>query len=122
MNRYLLLRDNKQTGPYTATELAEKGIKPYDLVWLDGKSAAWRYPSEVEELKPFSPVVEEQPFDRFFKKPSDKEIVTESALERARKRAMAEAQNAAIQYDLREATPATAPKPVANRVEAAGVR
>lgn len=68
MNQYLLLRDNKQTGPYTAEELAVKGLKAYDLVWLEGKSAAWRYPSELAELKPFAPVVEEQPYDRFYKK------------------------------------------------------
>lgn len=68
MNQYLLLRDNKQTGPYTAEELAAKGLKAYDLVWLEGKSAAWRYPSELAELKPFAPVVEEQPYDRFYKK------------------------------------------------------
>lgn len=68
MNTYLLLRDNKQTGPYTATELAAKGLKPYDLVWLEGKSAAWRYPSEIEELRSFAPGVEEQPYDRFTKK------------------------------------------------------
>jgi hypothetical protein len=38
---------------------------------MQGKSAAWRYPSEVDELKPFAPIVEEQPFDRFFKRASD---------------------------------------------------
>jgi hypothetical protein len=70
MNSYLLLRDNKQSGPYTVAELVAMGIKAYDLVWLDGKSAAWRYPSEVEELKAYAPVVEEQPFDRFYKKPA----------------------------------------------------
>jgi len=69
MNKYLLLRDNKQSGPYTVPEIIENGIKPYDLVWLEGKSAAWRYPSEIEELKPHALVVEEQPFDRFYKKP-----------------------------------------------------
>src|SRR6187455_659441 len=69
MNKYLLLRDNKQSGPYTVPEIIEKGIKPYDLVWLDGKSLAWRYPSEIEELKAYASVVEEQPFDRFYKKP-----------------------------------------------------
>jgi hypothetical protein len=67
MNKYLLLRDNKQSGPYTVPEIVEIGIKPYDLVWLEGKSAAWRYPSEIEELKAYSPTVEEQPFDRFYK-------------------------------------------------------
>lgn len=70
MNKYLLLRDNKQSGPYTVDEIIQMGIKAYDLVWLEGKSAAWRYPSEVEELKPYAPAVEEQPFDRFYKKPT----------------------------------------------------
>ncbi len=68
MSSYLLLRDNKESGPYTMEELLHFGLKPYDLVWVKGKSAAWRYPSEVEELKAFAPVVEEQPYDRFYKK------------------------------------------------------
>lgn len=67
---YLLLRDNKQSGPYSLDELKTMGLKAYDLVWVDGKSAAWRYPCEIEELSAFAPAVEEQPFDRFFKKPS----------------------------------------------------
>ena len=70
MNKYLLLRSNKQTGPYTAADLQQMGLKPYDLVWVDGKSAAWRYPGEIDELKPFAPAVEEQPYDRFYKKSS----------------------------------------------------
>jgi hypothetical protein len=69
MSQYLLLRDNKQSGPYSLDELITKGLKPYDLVWLNGKSAAWRYPSEIAELKPYAPAVEEQPYDRFYKKP-----------------------------------------------------
>src|ERR1700744_1769058 len=67
---YSLLRDNKQSGPYSLDQLKTMGLKAYDLVWVDGKSAAWRYPSEIAELKAFAPVVEEQPFDRFFKKPA----------------------------------------------------
>jgi hypothetical protein len=67
---YLLLRDNKQSGPYSLDDLKTKGLKAYDLVWVEGKSAAWRYPSEIAELTPFAPVVEEQPFDRFYKKPA----------------------------------------------------
>jgi hypothetical protein len=66
---YLLLRNNKQTGPHSLEELKNMGLKAYDLIWLEGKSAAWRYPCELEELKPFAPVVEEQPFDRFYKRP-----------------------------------------------------
>jgi hypothetical protein len=70
MKMYLLLRNNKQSGPYTFDDLKSMGLKAYDLVWLEGKSAAWRYPSELEELSSFAPAVEEQPFDRFYKKPS----------------------------------------------------
>ncbi len=71
MNQYLLLRNNRQSGPYTASELASMGLKPFDLIWLEGKSAAWRYPGELEELKSFAPPVVEQPYDRFYKrKPS----------------------------------------------------
>lgn len=70
MSTYLLLRSNKQTGPYTLDQMKEMGLKAYDLVWIERKSAAWRYPGEIEELKPFSPPVEEQPFDRFFKRPT----------------------------------------------------
>lgn len=70
MTKYLLLRDNKESGPYSFDDLKAKGLKAYDLVWIEGKSAAWRYPSEVEELKAFAPAVEEQPFDRFYKRPS----------------------------------------------------
>ena len=68
MATYLLLRDNKESGPFALNDLLNVGLKPYDLVWVQGKSAAWRYSSEVEELKPYAPVIEEQPFDRFFKK------------------------------------------------------
>jgi hypothetical protein len=72
MNRYLLLRDNKQTGPYSAEELIQKGFKAYDLIWIDGKSAGWRYPGELPEFASHAPMVEEQPFDRFYKKPSNR--------------------------------------------------
>jgi len=68
MKTYLLLRNNKESGPYTAEELISKGLKAYDLVWIEGRSTAWRYPSEVEDLKEYAPTVEEQPFDRFYKK------------------------------------------------------
>jgi hypothetical protein len=69
MNSYLLLRSNKQSGPFSLQQLLSLGLKPYDLLWVEGKSAAWSYPSEVAELKPYAPAIEEQPFDRFYKKP-----------------------------------------------------
>jgi hypothetical protein len=68
MASYLLLRDNKESGPYTLNDLVSLGLKPYDLVWVESRSAAWRYSSEIPELKEYAPVVEEQPYDRFFKK------------------------------------------------------
>jgi len=70
MNGYLLLRDNKQSGPYSAEEMIAKGFKPYDLIWAEGKSAGWRYPSELPEFASHAPIVEEQPYDRFYKKPA----------------------------------------------------
>ena len=71
MASYRLLRNNKETGPYTLEALVQLGLKPYDLVWEEGRSAAWRYPSEIQALKFYAPAVEEQPFDRFYKKPSE---------------------------------------------------
>jgi len=69
MSSYRLLRSNKETGPFSQDEIIAMGFKPYDLIWVDGKSAGWRYPSEFPEFKDYAPVVEEQPFDRFYKKP-----------------------------------------------------
>jgi hypothetical protein len=68
MSTYQLLRNNKSSGPYTFEEMISMGFKPYDLIWIDGKSAAWRYPGEISEFKAYAPLVEEQPYDRFYKK------------------------------------------------------
>ena len=73
MPSYKLLRSNRESGPYSLNDLVTLGLKPYDLIWVDGRSAAWRYPSEVTELKDFAPAVEEQPYDRFYKKSSESE-------------------------------------------------
>lgn len=51
---YLLLRNNHQTGPYTLDELWQQQLRPTDLVWVDGCSQAWLYPSELEELEVFA--------------------------------------------------------------------
>jgi hypothetical protein len=71
MSAYRLLRNNKESGPFSLEEVTAIGFKPYDLVWVDNKSAAWRYPYEIAELKPFTNFTEEQPYDRFYKKASD---------------------------------------------------
>jgi len=74
MDTYLLLRSNKQSGPYSLQQLVSSGLKPYDLVWVEGKSAAWRYPSEVDGLKSYAPATEEQPYDRFYKKTEENTV------------------------------------------------
>ncbi|MDQ3843960.1 MAG: DUF4339 domain-containing protein [Bacteroidota bacterium] len=50
---YLLLRNNKQSGPYTLEELVQQGLNFLDLIWVEGKSTGWMYPVEIEELKPY---------------------------------------------------------------------
>lgn len=49
---YLLLRNNKQTGPHSLEELLHQALQPHDLVWVEGQSAGWHYPSEIAALKP----------------------------------------------------------------------
>jgi len=52
---YLLLRSNKKTGPYSLEELVQLNLKPFDLVWVEGRSAAWQYPFEIPALQPYVP-------------------------------------------------------------------
>jgi hypothetical protein len=68
MSLYRLLRNNKETGPFSEEEMIAHGFKPYDLIWVEGRSAGWRYPSEIPAFKAHAPAVEEQPYDRFFRK------------------------------------------------------
>jgi chemotaxis protein histidine kinase CheA len=50
---YLLLRSNQQTGPYSLEELVQFDLKPFDLIWIEGKSAGWYYPQEIKALHPY---------------------------------------------------------------------
>jgi hypothetical protein len=74
MSTYLLLRNNKETGPFTIEEIQEMSLKSYDLVWTVGKSAAWRYPGEIPEFRSFAPAVPEQPEGLFGKKKNSENI------------------------------------------------
>lgn len=49
---YLVLRNNQQTGPFTIGELLQQQLRPSDMIWIEGKSTAWTYLSELE-LTPF---------------------------------------------------------------------
>lgn len=53
MKKYLLLRDNKESGPYSFGEITLNGLKTYDLIWIEGQSSEWKYPAEIDELKNF---------------------------------------------------------------------
>jgi hypothetical protein len=50
---YLLLRNNQQTGPHSLEELLQLQLKPRDLVWVEGKSYGWSYPTEIDTLQPY---------------------------------------------------------------------
>ncbi|HJW16062.1 MAG TPA: DUF4339 domain-containing protein, partial [Flavisolibacter sp.] len=50
---FLLLRNNHEKGPFTVEELLQQHLRPTDLVWVEGISLAWAYPSEVPELKTY---------------------------------------------------------------------
>jgi hypothetical protein len=45
---YLVLRNNRESGPYTIGELLQQQLKPTDLVWIEGQSHSW---SPVSSLK-----------------------------------------------------------------------
>ena len=73
---YLLLRNNQQTGPYSLEEIIQLKLKAFDLVWVDGRSAAWRYPGEIEALKPYVP---EAPAQQFYAEPLATSALDEKA-------------------------------------------
>ena len=50
MTTYILLRSNKESGPFSLDQLAEMGLTPNDLIWVEGQSASWRNPQEIKEL------------------------------------------------------------------------
>jgi hypothetical protein len=45
---YKLLRNNQELGPFTIAELMQQSLKPNDMLWIEGKSTAWTYLSELE--------------------------------------------------------------------------
>jgi hypothetical protein len=51
MKKYLLLRNNQQSGPHSIEQLAAIGLFPIDLIWIEEQSTVWKYCEEVEELK-----------------------------------------------------------------------
>ena len=58
-----MLRNNQESGPFTLDEVKSMSLKSYDLIWVVGKSAAWRYPAEIPELITLAPSVPEERTD-----------------------------------------------------------
>jgi hypothetical protein len=51
MEKYMLLRDNCESGPYTLEALKSLNLRPKDLIWIEGASHSWQYPAEIPALK-----------------------------------------------------------------------
>lgn len=51
MKQYLLLRNNRETGPHSLEQLGSIGLFSLDLIWIENESTSWSYPEEIEELK-----------------------------------------------------------------------
>ena len=58
---YVLLRNDRQTGPYSLEEIIQFDLKPYDLIWIEGKSAGWYYPQEITALHPYLAFLPQKP-------------------------------------------------------------
>ncbi|MBZ5856170.1 hypothetical protein [Flavihumibacter profundi] len=83
MQQYRLLRNNRETGPYTWQDLIDLGLKAYDLVWAEGKSSSWRYPSEFEELKAHAPQATEDFYVQFHTPALAKQVAQPTAVKSA---------------------------------------
>jgi hypothetical protein len=70
---YLLLRNNRQSGPFTIDELLQQQLQPTDLVWVEGQSVAWCYPPQLTDLNGQPPTAKS--IIRKEKKPKKESIV-----------------------------------------------
>lgn len=52
-NTYLILRNNKELGPFSMEQLLELSVQPNDLIWVEGQSASWCYPADIPSLKTY---------------------------------------------------------------------
>lgn len=73
MKQYLLLRNNRETGPHSIEQLGSTGLLPTDLIWIEDESTAWCYPYEIEELKNL--VRHDVPFQNFDRRENKNEKI-----------------------------------------------
>lgn len=51
MDKFYLLRNNKQSGPYTPADAPQLNIIETDLIWVEGKSISWQHPAVVASIQ-----------------------------------------------------------------------
>jgi hypothetical protein len=88
---YLLLRNNRQTGPFTIDELLQQQLRASDMLWIEGKSTAWSY---IAELELFPSVTETKAAEHT----GDEGDEIEKKAEEIRKRALASARTGFYGY------------------------
>ena len=53
MKKYLLLRENSVSGPFSLETIISMDLTIRDLVWIEDESTSWKPSNEVYELNPF---------------------------------------------------------------------
>ena len=55
MKEYYLLRNNRESGPYSLEQIQQSELQKHDLIWIENLSFTWKYPCEIQELKSMAP-------------------------------------------------------------------
>ncbi len=55
MKEYYLLRNNRESGPYSLEQIQQLELQKHDLIWIENLSFTWKYPCEIQELKSMAP-------------------------------------------------------------------
>jgi len=55
MKTYLLLRNNRRSGPHTLGEMTQMGLTCSDLIWVEGVSVCWKHPFELDAFRHVPP-------------------------------------------------------------------
>ncbi len=61
-NTFIVLRNNKQEGPYNLVEIMSIGLQAGDIVHQENGIAGWQYAMEIDELKPLVSAPQTSPF------------------------------------------------------------
>jgi hypothetical protein len=55
MKTYLLLRNNRRSGPHSLGEIMQMGLTCSDLIWEEGVSVCWKHPFELDAFRHVPP-------------------------------------------------------------------